>query len=333
MTARSRILVGVTVLVLVAGAAVAGCVSASWQSKVEQDHPLVGRIWDVRREAFVGAITVVDRLSQVRFVLLGEKHDNADHHRLQASVLRQLIVAGRRPAVAFEMFTADQAPAIQKHLAAHPRDAATLGDAVDWKKSGWPDWSLYAPIAQAALDADLPILAANLPRATLASLRRDGAQGLDATFASRHQLDRAASADVEQAMTEEIREAHCGHAPAAMVPRMILIQRARDAAMAERLLEGATRDGAMLIAGDGHVRLDRGVPAYLRHVNPTATIAVVAFVEVRKDATAPQAYGRTSAIPSFDYVWFTPRVDDQDPCETFRKSLERMRAPQGSPTK
>jgi hypothetical protein len=26
----------------------------------------------------------------------------------------------------------------------------------------------------------------------------------------------------------------------------------------------------------------------------------------------------------FDYVWFTPAVDDEDPCEKFRKPLERM---------
>jgi len=29
----------------------------------------------------------------------------------------------------------------------------------------------------------------------------------------------------------------------------------------------------------------------------------------------------------FDYVWFTPRVDESDPCEKFREQLEKMRAP------
>ncbi len=27
----------------------------------------------------------------------------------------------------------------------------------------------------------------------------------------------------------------------------------------------------------------------------------------------------------FDYVWFTPRVDDLDPCEKFEKQLEGLR--------
>jgi len=27
----------------------------------------------------------------------------------------------------------------------------------------------------------------------------------------------------------------------------------------------------------------------------------------------------------FDFVWFTPRVDDDDPCEVFAEQLRRIR--------
>jgi hypothetical protein len=30
--------------------------------------------------------------------------------------------------------------------------------------------------------------------------------------------------------------------------------------------------------------------------------------------------------PGFDLIWFTPRVDDEDPCEKFRDQLEKLRA-------
>src|SRR5439155_362708 len=81
---------------------------------------------------------LVARLVARRYVLLGEKHDNSDHHRLQAWIVRELIAAGRRSAVAFEMFRADQAEAIARHLATSPGDARGLGDALDWRRSGWP---------------------------------------------------------------------------------------------------------------------------------------------------------------------------------------------------
>ena len=129
-----------------------------WQAPVRQDHALVGQIWDVAAGAFIDRATLVDRLRQGRFVLLGEKHDNPDHHRLQAWLLRALIAAGRRPAVGFEMFTVDDAPAIAQQLAAHPDDAVGLAEAVNWQSSGWPAWAMYQPIAEAALQAKLPII-------------------------------------------------------------------------------------------------------------------------------------------------------------------------------
>jgi uncharacterized iron-regulated protein len=100
---------------------------------------------------------------------------------------------------------------------------------------------------------------------------------------------------------------------------MVLAQRARDSALAESLLAGA--DGGVLIAGTGHVRNDRGVPAYLRRRVPDATIATLAPLEVRAEWTQPSDYARAygGALP-FDWVWFTPRMDDEDPCARFRQS-------------
>ena len=76
-----------------------------------------------------------NRLARADFVLLGERHDNPDHHLLQAEVLRSLIALGRRPAVGFEMFGIDDASAIANHLAVAPNDAAGLGKAVNWNQT------------------------------------------------------------------------------------------------------------------------------------------------------------------------------------------------------
>src|SRR5262249_8492433 len=107
------------------------------------DHPLTGRVWDVGHERFITMDALATAVSAARFVLLGERHDHPEHHQFQAWLLRRMVDAGRRPAVAFEMLDATQAPALARHLAAAPRDAAGLGDAVGWRTSGWPAWSLY----------------------------------------------------------------------------------------------------------------------------------------------------------------------------------------------
>lgn len=300
--------------------------SEPWTSARGRDHVLAGRILDVAAGRFIEAPALIARLADRRFVLLGEKHDNADHRRLQAGILRALVASGRRPAVAFEMFDADEQAAIDRHLTAAPEDVDGLADAVNWKRSGWPDWALYRPIVETALAARLPIAAGNLARADLGSVRKGGLGALDTTRLGRLALDRPLSTDARAEMTDEIREAHCGHAPEGMVTRMIDLQRARDAQMADALLARGHIDGAVLIAGAGHARKDRGVPAYLDARGAGVSIASVAFLEVADRITEPGAYAARFArggLP-FDYVWFTARVDDVDPCEKFRKSLERL---------
>jgi uncharacterized iron-regulated protein len=284
-----------------------------------QDHPLAGRVWDVARDRFVTPEALAAALSAARFALLGERHDNTEHHALQARLLRGMLDTGRRPAVAFEMLDDTQAGALARHLAAAPRDAAGVGDAVSWRGSGWPDWRFYAPIAEAALGAGLPLVAANLPPATARAVARGDLTALDPALVRRHALDRPAPA--QAALEDEIRAAHCGALPGTLVAGMVTAQRARDARMAESLV-AEQRDGAVLIAGAGHVRADHGVPRSLAVLAPNASVASVAFVEVADDRPAPADYAARfgAARLPFDYVWFTARADNVDPCARFKES-------------
>jgi uncharacterized iron-regulated protein len=290
-----------------------------WEAPLGRDHPLTGRIWDVAGRRFVPPEALAARLAAARFVLLGEKHDNPDHHRLQARTLQALIAAGRRPAVAFEMLTSADAAALSRHLTESPRDAAGIGPAVNWSRSGWPDWTYYQPIAAAALEAGLPVVPANISTAVARAVARGDTAALDPALVARYRLAQPPP-ELAAAMATEIRSSHCGQVPDRLVAGMVAAQRARDAQMADRLLT-AERDGAVLIAGAGHVRTDRGVPAYLRLRRPDATVASLAFLEVERGRPAPAHYAE---LP-YDYVWFTPRVDDTDPCEQFRAPLDRLR--------
>ena len=318
MRAVATLRLVIAVLVGLAACATAHVAVGPWQAPLGREHPLVGRVWEVRTARFVTPDAMVRELTAARFVLLGEKHDNPDNHQVQAAVLRALLASGRRAIVAFEMFTPDDAGAIARYLAATPRDAAGLGEAVDWKKSGWPDWALYRPIAQAALDAGVPLVPGNLTPATARALARGQRSALPADLARRYALDQPAPAALQAALTAEIREAHCGHFPTDRVDGMVLAQRARDSALAESLLAG--QDGGILIAGIGHIRNDRGVPFYLRLRAPDALIATLAPLEVQEGWSQPADYAAAygGALP-FDWVWFTPRMDDNDPCARFRR--------------
>jgi uncharacterized iron-regulated protein len=286
---------------------------------VGQEHPLTGRVWDVTAAQFIMTDALVARLAAARFILLGERHDHPDHHAFQALLVRGVAATGRRPTVAFEMLAADQAAALAAHLKDAPRDAAGLGDAVGWARSGWPAWPLYQPIAEAALAAGLPLAAANLPAGTARAVARGDLGALEPALVRRHGLDRPAAPAVQAAMEAEMRDSHCGQLPDTLLPAMVTAQRARDAAMAERLL-AAVGDGAVLIAGAGHVRTDRGVPIYLTARAPGAAVASLAFIEVATGRATPTDYAERfgGARLPFDYVWFTTRADEVDHCARFR---------------
>ncbi len=299
--------------------------SGHWLSYFGQDNSLVGRIWDVRAEEFISEQDLIGRLGPADYVMLGEKHDNLDHHRLQAQVLRQLYGFGRNPALAFEMIDFDQAAALQQHLAANPKGAEGIGKAVKWERTGWPDWQHYQPLAQAALAAGAPVLAANLPRRLSRAVGKQGFAALDADLVATTGLDRPQPDDIRRAVEKEIGVSHCGYLPKRAVPAVARVQRAKDATMAHSLRRAGA--GAVLIAGSGHARTDHGVPLVLRHLAPDALVLSLSFQEVHIGDTDPALYAESylaERLP-FDFVWFTPRRDTTDPCEKFKEQLQKFK--------
>ncbi len=313
---------------LLALAACAVSAPEPWRHQLSRDHPLVGRIWEVAGGRFIPEAELVRRLIEAEYVMLGEKHDNLDHHRLQARMLRAMVAAGRRPATGFEMLTSDQAAALAAHLEARPGDAAGIGAAVNWGTSGWPDLESYRPIAQAALDGGLALVAAGLPRTLSRRMVTEGLDVLEPERRARLGLEAPLAAATLEAMAEELRRAHCNELPESMVPGMVMVQRTRDAVMADTLVraaEAGANDGGVLITGNGHARGDRGVPAAIARLRPGTRRFSLAFMEVEPGLDDLAAYARAygaGALP-FDAVWFTPRVDDEDPCERLRKRHEK----------
>lgn len=288
----------------------------AWRSPLLRDHPLVGRIWDVRAARFASERELLQAAGRARFVFLGETHDNPDDHALQARVVRAVTAAGRRPALAFEMLDVEQQGVVDGVVRGPEPTAAALGRAVDWDRSGWPAFALYQPIVQAGLDARLPIVAANLSRRGARDVIHRGAEALPT--AVRDLLSRAGplSPEEEKARREEMEALHCGQLPQELLAPMVLSQRARDAQLAEAIRAGATADGAVVITGAEHARRDRGAAWFLRVAGvPDDQVRSIAFREVDPEAKEPGEYD----LAPNDLVVFTPAFDRGDPCEELRR--------------
>src|SRR5262249_10288271 len=152
----------------------------------------------------------------------------------------------------------------------------------------------------------------------LAAMHGTGLAAVPAAERARLALDPPLSKADHDSLADEIREGHCGMvADPHAIDAMIDVQRVRDATLADALVRVGVP--AVLIAGAGHVRKDRAVPLYLARRAPQRRVLAVAFIEVSAAATTDQP----DLERAYDFLWFTPRVDDLDPCQRFKRELEK----------
>lgn len=278
---------------------------ATWTSTHFRDNPLNGTIV-ARNGEPVSSRALLDAMAGSTFVAVGEIHDNPDHHRIQADLLKSLVDAGRAPAVVLEMVPASLQPVLDR---AGRIGADKLGDALDWEKRGWPSWEIYRPIAIVALAAGLPLVAGDLDRDVIRAIGRKGAAALQPDEVRRIGLDLPFSDAASQSLRQELVESHCGMMPEAMAAPMVTVQRARDGSLAAAMAAHA-KTGAFLVAGAGHVRDDRGAPAVLKQLVPGASIVTIGLRQTG-ESTALADY--TGSEP-YDFVILTPRANIDDPC-------------------
>lgn len=233
-----------------------------------------------------------------QIVILGEQHDNPDHHVRQAAW-----VAALNPrAMVFEMLTSEQIP----DAAAQWETQAELDALLGWTGSGWPSFDMYFPIFAAAPDAVL--YGAGVPRAALRSALEKplSAHPLAADYA----LDQPAD-PAEQAKREQLQaDAHCGALPEEMLPMMVDAQRLRDVTLADAALTALEQGGGpvVVITGNGHARADWGVPAFIARANPDVRVFSLAQGE---DGAAVQG--------AFSATLDAPAPERGDPCAAFRQ--------------
>lgn len=279
-------------------------------------HPLVDRIFDVHGKHMVDQSQLFKRLANADYVLLGEIHDNIVHHGNQARVIDQLATTRRSASVAFEMIDDSQGEFINDRNITSSDDLIELLDHFD---TGWDYENYYRPVFDSVIRAGFRIYPANIDRDRLMNiLMQDSPDVPDGT--ARILSKAPLTPELEIDMQKDIIEAHCDMLDAEQAKPMVQAQRIRDATMASSLLNSGS-GLKVLIAGNGHVRKDSGVPIYLLAQDRTAAIVSIGMVEVDADQNDVAAYERDwggQGLP-FDYVWFTACADREDPCIEFIK--------------
>lgn len=291
--------------------ALASCATSSRNAL--QQHTLAGKVWGVDAQRFVDSGVLLDRALSSDIVLLGETHDNPEHHRVQDWLLKAAINRGPVSALVMEQYDVDQQRDIDAIVNAPLAQGEKLQRLGKMMGPGW-EWSGYRALVASALQRQTPLVAANISRDALRNLSRTGFAALGATDVERLALHTGWSEAQQKQLEKEIFDGHCGKLPAAAVAAISKAQRVRDAVIADKLL-AVGPEPVIAILGRGHVRGDLAVPVYLATRAPGKRVLSVGIVEAgTSQEPADYAFGALGKL--YDYVVFTrARARESDPCD------------------
>ena len=239
----------------------------------------VGEVLLLDKGQKINVAKLINSLSKKKIVLLGEHHDNMEHHRWQLQMMTGLHSLNEDIVLGFEMFPRQAQPVLDKWVAGELNEKEFLKQ-VNWNEYWSFDEQLYMPMFHFARMNQIPIYALNVNRNLIREVGQKGWREADsalkegvsdpappsegyrqmlASVFMQHGQDHGSNNDdletlVEQAMAM----------PA--FSRFVESQQAWDRAMAEAIASATkSHPKAQVIAvlGSGHMMYRFGVPEQL----------------------------------------------------------------------
>lgn len=258
-----------------------------------------GEILDLHSGQTLSPDALYEQLHRRKLILIGEQHDNPEHHAVESLLLEELVTPGT-PAV-LEMLGPDL-PLDELGVTTSKDELET---ALHAGTQGW-DWDSYGRLYHQILQQGGKLVSGNLGRDELESIYR----GDDARLPQRERDSASAIGDdIRNQIGAEITEQHCEPVPDERLNAMVDIQIARDARMASQLEAQQALKPAVLVAGSYHVRKDVGVPQHLQSEN--SAVVLLASVEDSGKVVGGDALISDQVA---DYIWFTSAIAEEDYC-------------------
>lgn len=229
---------------------------------------------------------IVAEMAKRDVVLLGEYHDEDDHHRWQVQMLSALHVQRPNMVIGFEMFPRRLQPVLDRWTKGELTLKQFLEQA-EWEKVWNTSPDLYVPLFQFARINRIPMIALNVDNKLNKTIREKGWEQVPE--AEREGVGRAAQAsEAYQDYLFDVFGMHAGvHGAKGNKPsktdasfvRFVESQTTWDRAMAEALAKRVKSDNKPLavgIVGSGHLRFGYGIPHQLRDLGVTNIGTLVA---------------------------------------------------------
>lgn len=298
-------------LILICGVLFSVCVGKAplspWVSKLSMIKAPIGpeEIFKLPEGEPINFVQLLDDLSTIRVIFVGEAHDQIEHHRIQVRMIQELLRKGRDVVIGMEMFERSQQLILDRWTQGFLTEEEFLKD-VQWETTWGMDYELYKGILDEAKRHHLKVLGLNVSKDLVRKVAENGMGKLSPE-------DRNKLPEMDLANREHrayIASTYKGHEKDSSkdFENFYQAQCLWDEGMAESLfeflkssqIEGKT---VLVFAGSSHIAFNFGIPNRLhrRIPVPFKTIVLKAWTEnLDKDFTFTE-----SSFPLANFLWIT----------------------------
>ena len=227
---------------------------------------------------------IVEAAAKADVVFLGENHDDATAHTLEAEIYRRIVEkysSKRRVILSMEMFERDVQIVVDEYLKDLITEKKFLDDSRPWNNYQTD----YRPLVELAKTQNLPVIAANAPRRYVNMVSRSGRDALDKLSPeAKKYLAPLPFAAPSDAYSRKFNALMGNDSAAPSAPSKILEAQALwDATMAFSIGEQLSKDKTALVVhlnGSFHTENRLGTAEQLLKLKPNAKIIVVTMRSV-----------------------------------------------------
>ena len=254
--------------------------------------------WTIPGRGTVPAAELLARTAKEAVVLVGEQHDNADHHRWQLQTVAALAALNSRVAIGFEAFPRRVQPALDRWITGELNEEEFL-QASEWRQVWGFDPALYLPLFHFARLNRIPMFALNVEQSLVRAVRASGFAGVPAD--KREGVTRPAPASeayrdrLFRTYLEHVEKGKKGARTDPEFSRFVEAQLLWDRAMAQALAERSRPDTLVIgILGSGHIVHGHGVEHQLRDLGVSRVASLLPWSA--NDDCKTLATGLASAV-------------------------------------
>lgn len=243
--------------------------------------------------------TILEVITPLQVVYLAETHTSEGDHAAQLEIIESLS-SQNDLAIGLEMFQRPFQPALDAYLAGDITEADLIKQSEYESRWGY-DWELYAPIIRFAKENQIPLIALNTPTEITRQVAGQGLESLSGDALT--YIPPVADIDTtDEAYREAISgvfNAHGGAGHSLDFENFFAAQVLWDETMAERIVQQLEADPerqVVVLAGEGHIAYNYGIPNRVKRRLPEVAQASVRLIESAQEAQ-----------PGFaDFAWVTP---------------------------